>query len=49
MSDFSRDVKPDNERWRFAAKSAQLLAAKSNSSSHSRIRSKDGGDSKEQE
>jgi hypothetical protein len=49
MSDFSRDVKPDDNRWRFAARLAHLAAANSSSSSPSRIRVKDGGDSKEQE
>ena len=49
MSDFSRDVKPDNNRWRFAAKPVHLLAANSNSSSPSCIRVNDGGDSEEQE
>jgi hypothetical protein len=49
MSDFSRDAKPDNDRWRFAVWLAHPLAANSNSSSPSRIRLKGGGDSKEQE
>jgi hypothetical protein len=49
MSDFSRDVKPDNNRWRFAAKPAHLAAPNPNSSPPSRIRFKDGCGSKEQE
>jgi len=49
MSDFSRDEKPDNNRWRFAARLVRMLAADLDSSSSSRIRFKDGGDSKEQE
>jgi len=49
MSDFSRHVKPDNNQWRFAARLAHLLAANSDASSPSRIRFRDGGDSKEQE
>jgi hypothetical protein len=49
MSDSSRYVKPDINRWRFAAKPAHLPGVNSSASSPSRIRLKDGGDSKEQE
>jgi len=49
MSDFSRHVKPDINRWRFAARLAHLPAVNSSSSSPSPIRFKDGGDSKEQQ
>jgi len=48
MSGFSRDVKPDNSRWRLAPRPAHLPATTSNSSSPSCIRFKDGGDSEEQ-
>ena len=49
MSDFSRNVKPDNSRWRSATRLAHLVAASSDASSPARIRFNDGGGSKEQE
>jgi hypothetical protein len=49
MSDFSKDVKPENDRRRLTATLARLPAADSSISSPSRLRVKDAGDAKGQE